>query len=265
MADDVRHRLRTTFEDVPELYDRARPTYPPAVFDDLVELGGLRPGARVLEIGCGTGLATVPLAERGLDVVCVELGSALAEVARRKLAPFPNVEVVTAAFETWGPAEAAFDAVVAFTAFHWLDPEVRYAKPAALLRPGGVLGVVDVRHVQLEGGDPFWTEVQEDYDAVVPDPGNRPPPPPDEVPHFGDEISASGLFVNVGLRRHVWSVTYTSEEYLAVLRTYSGHRVLPDGKREELLGRIRRRVEARTDPRVTKEYLATLNVAARLP
>src|SRR5919197_1861623 len=100
-----RRRLRATFEEVPELYDRARPLYPPALFDGLVAYAGLAAGARVLEIGCGTGQATLPLAERGLEVVCVELGAGLAGVARRKLAGFPRVEVVHAVFEDWQAAD----------------------------------------------------------------------------------------------------------------------------------------------------------------
>jgi SAM-dependent methyltransferase len=98
--------LRAIFDEAAELYDRARPGYPAALFDDLAELTPLRPGSRVLEIGPGTGQATLPLAERGYQVVAVELGADLAAVARRKLAGFPNVEVVTAAFEDWPlPAE----------------------------------------------------------------------------------------------------------------------------------------------------------------
>ena len=262
--DDQRLALRETFEQVPELYDRARPSYPSAVFDDIVALAGLRRGARLLEIGCGTGVATRRLAERGLEVVCVELGARLAEVARRNLAGHENVEIVNAVFERWEPREADFDAVVAFTAFHWIDPDARYAKTARLLREGGALAVVDTRHVLLPDGDPFWIDVQDDYDAVVPDPSNRPPPPPEEITHLADEISASGLFVNVGLRRHVWDVTYSPDEYIAVLETYSGHRSMPPAKRDELYARIRRRMEERSLERVAKTYLATLNVARRL-
>src|SRR6187549_3838365 len=82
-------RLRVTFDEDAERYDRARPGYPTAVFDDLLALAGLGPGARVLEIGCGTGQATVPLAERGCEVVAVELGAQMAAVARSNLARFP--------------------------------------------------------------------------------------------------------------------------------------------------------------------------------
>jgi cyclopropane fatty-acyl-phospholipid synthase-like methyltransferase len=170
MADaSGRNRLRTTFDEVADLYDRARPTYPEQAFDDLAELAGLRPGSRVLEIGCGTGQATLPLAQRGFAIVCVELGEQLAAVARRKLARFPAVEIVHACFEAWDGGDASFDAVVACTAFHWIAPDVRYAKSASLLRDGGALAVVATQHVLPADGDRFFAEVQEDYEAVVPD------------------------------------------------------------------------------------------------
>jgi SAM-dependent methyltransferase len=256
-----REELRATFEEVPELYDRARPTYPESLFDDLVELTGLRAGDRVVEIGPGTGKATRPLAERGLDIVGVELGRKLARVARRNLASFPNVEILDAVFESWQPFEADFAGVVAFTAFHWVHPEARYIKSARLLREGGALAVVDTRHVLPERSDRFWVEVQSDYDAVVPSDENRPPPAPEDVPSFESEIDASGCFGPVTVRRYLWDVTYTADEYLAVLDTYSGHRSMADQERSELYHRIRSRIETRADPRVRKSYVAVLDVA----
>lgn len=258
------HRLRTTFEEVPELYDRARPVYPAAVFDDLIALAGIPVGGRLLEIGCGTGKATVPLAERGFEVVCVELGAQLADVARRNLAGFPNVKVVNTGFETWEPAEQGFDAVVAFTAFHWVDPEVRYEKSARVLREDGALAIVGTKHVLPKDGDPFWAEVQEDYDAVKPSDENRPPAPPEEVGDLRAEIESSGHFQAATVRRHLWDVTYRADEYIAVLSTYSANRVLEDGVRRRLFDRIHTRIEASADGSVTKTYLATLNVARRL-
>jgi SAM-dependent methyltransferase len=259
-------RLRTTFEEVAELYDRARPGYPAELFDDLLALAGLERGARVVEVGCGTGQATVPLAERGLRIVCVELGEQLAAVARRNLASFPAVEVVNAPFETWEPDEAGFDAVVAFTAFHWIDPHLRYEKSAALLRAGGALAVVATQHVLPAGGDSFFAEVQEDYEAVVPDdPKTRAggPPPPEAVPDLAAEIDASGRFGAVAVRRYLWDVIYTADAYIDLLDTYSGHRAHDAEARRRLYERIRRRIEARPRAEVRKTYLATLNVARR--
>jgi SAM-dependent methyltransferase len=259
-----RHRLRETFEEIPELYGRARPLYPAEIFDDLVALAHIPGAGRLLEIGCGTGQATRPLAERGFEIVCVELGKQLAVLARRKLASFPKVEIVNAAFETWEPAGGLFDAVVAFTAFHWIDPEAQYEKSARMLRAEGALGVVGTRHVLPEGGDPFWVDVQDDYDAIVPSEENRPPPHPDEVGDLAGEIDASGFFSVVAVRRYLWDVDYTASSYIAVLDTYSGHRSIGERTRQRLDDRIRRRIEQRPGRKITKTYLATLNVGQRL-
>jgi SAM-dependent methyltransferase len=261
MADADRESLRATFSEAPELYDRARPTYPPPLFDDLAVLAGLRAGARIVEIGCGTGQATVPLAERGYRISCVELGAGLAELARRKLARFDAVEVIHANFESWLPAEAGFDAVVAFTSFHWIDPELRYARVASVLRPAGILAVVFAEHVLPAHGDDFFADVQEDYLAATAETDPSPPPHPDDVGDLRDEIVSCGLFRSVATRRYLWDVVYTAEEYIAVLETYSGHRSLEGSQREQLYTRIRERIAARPNRSVRKTYLATLNIA----
>jgi len=255
-----RERLRQTFGAVAELYDRARPEYPVEVFDDLANLAGLEPGSRVLEIGPGTGKATLELARRGYAVTGVELSPELAEVARRNLVSFPQTEIVVGDFDEWEPDEAAFDAVVAFSAFHWIAPELRYAKPVRLLRAGGTLGVVGAPHVRIAGDDPFWSEVQEDYDAVVPHPDNQPPPPPDEVEGFAAEFRASNVFAAVDERRHLYPLTYTAESYVALLGTFSDNLALPAERREELFRRIHARMAARPGSTVTKHQLVTLTV-----
>jgi SAM-dependent methyltransferase len=254
----TREELRRTFETVAALYDRVRPTYPDELFADLA--ASIRPGGRILEIGPGTGQATLSLAERGFEVVGVELGSELAAFAREKLAQFPNAEIVNAEFESCA-FDGSFDAVVAFTSFHWIDPALRYAKAASLLRPRGVLAVTEVSHVRLQKDDPFWVEVQEDYDAVVPDPDNGPPPVLEDVGDLRAEIDATGLFADVDVRRYVWQVTYDTTEYIDLMRTYSPNIARDPRTTSELLRRIQARIEARDDPRVTKTYLATTSTA----
>jgi SAM-dependent methyltransferase len=252
-------RSRTSFDEVAELYERARPGYPAELFDDLA---ALVPGPRLLEIGCGTGQASVPLAERGFELVCVELGARLAAIAREKLARFPHVEVVQTDFETWEPERAGFDGVVSFTAFHWIDPELRYAKPARLLRPGGVLAVAMTHGAVPVGGDPFFLEVQEDYDAVRP-PGEEAPhiPRPDEIEGLSAELAASGHFAPIAERRYEWELAYDADSYIELLQTYSDHRAMEPARRRELHERIRRRIEARPGGTVRKTHLTTLDVA----
>jgi SAM-dependent methyltransferase len=252
-----RERLRETFGSVAELYDRARPEYPAAVFDDLAELAGLEPGSRVLEIGPGTGKATSELARRGYAVTGIELSEDLAKIARRNV---PSAQIEVGDFETWEPAQAGFDAIVAFAAFHWIAPELRYAKPARLLRPGGALAVVHGPHVLPDDGDRFFVEVQEDYDAVVPHPDNTPPPPPEEAQGWTDDFRASGVFERVEERRHLHLLTYSADGFVALLGTFSNNLALPAEQRDELFRRIHARIAARPGGTVTEHHLLVLTV-----
>jgi SAM-dependent methyltransferase len=259
-AEERRLERRATFDEIAELYARGRPRYPEVVIDDVVELAGFGPGSRIVEIGCGTGQATAALAERGLDVTCVELGARLADVARRELTHYPSVRVVNADFEHWRAEAAPYDGVAAFLAFQWVDPKRRYELAAALLRPGGALAVVSAHHVMPPGADPFYFEIQEDYRAVGMA-GDKAPPPPEEIVYLDGEIDASGLFGPVTVRRREWDVVSTADEHIALIGTYSPHLVLPAEQRQELFDRIRRRIEARPDGTVRKSMLAIVQIA----
>ena len=257
-----RERRRSTFDQVADLYDRVRPSYPAALFDDLAELAGIGPGARVLEIGPGTGQATVPLAERGCRVVAVELGTRLAAVARRNLARFPAVQVVTAAFEDWPLPAEPFDVVLAATAFHWIDPTVRVDKAADALRPGGALATVATPHV-AGGDESFFTEVQACYERWDPDtlPGGDPLPPAAANPRARDQIDRAPPFGPATFRRHEWEQSYTTTGYIDVLLTYSGHRDLDPQAQTGLLDCVAHLIDTAYRGRITKRYLTELRVA----
>src|SRR5918996_339993 len=158
--------LRGTFNDDAELYHRRRPGYPPDLLDALFEITELGPDARVLEIGPGTGQATRSLVGRGAHVVAVELGADLAAVLAREL-PEGTVEVVTAAFEDYEPPRGQFHAVMAFTAWHWLDSSVRASRAAEALRPGGSLATIGSWHV-AGGSTAFFDDVQTCYEQWDP-------------------------------------------------------------------------------------------------
>jgi SAM-dependent methyltransferase len=266
-AEDRRALLGRTFDQDAELYDRARPGYPPQLYDDLAELAGVRPGSRVLEIGCGTGQATVPLAERGYRITAVEAGANLAAVARRNLAGAGagTAEVVTARFESWPLPREPFDAVVSATAFHWIDPAVRVAGAADALRPGGALAVVRTQHVR-GGTEAFFVEVQRCYERFDPatPPGLVPPDAADvDASDHTAEVARSGRFGPTVLRRYEQDLTYGTSAYLNLLRTYSGHRALPHAAREGLLACVAGLIDGRHGGRVTRRHLVELAVSHR--
>jgi SAM-dependent methyltransferase len=263
MADDPRrHGLRAGFDLAAEDYQRTRPVCPPQLFDDMTGLAGLEPGDRVIEIGCGTGQATVPLAQRGLAVTAIELGAELAATARRRLAAFPAAEVVTCSFEDWQPSGAPASAVVAVNSLHWIDPQVRYAKPYDLLRPGGAMVIAGCVWARPTDAERFWTDVQEDYQAVGFE--GSPPPPPEQIAprHFPPE--AGGLFDEVAsLCYPPFQVRYSAADYLANLATQSGTRALGEVRSAEFLTRVRHRLELLGWPRLTATFVGYLTVGRR--
>ncbi len=266
MTPTRRDRLKTTFDEVAEVYDRARPSYPELLFDDLIALADLQPAAYLLEIGCGTGRTTLPLAERRFRITCVELGENLAAVARRNLAPFPEVRVVIAPFEMWDPGGDIFDLVYAAASWHWLDPDVRYPKAAGLLKQGGSLAIIGGGHAFPQDADRFFFEIQDVYRELGMEPAGEqwPPPLPQDVPDMREEIEATGLFGDFESRRYVWEKLYTAEEYIALLNTFSGHIALEPDKRDYLYRHVRERINARADPVVRRHWLAILNFARKL-
>jgi SAM-dependent methyltransferase len=241
--------LRDSFDTVAALYDRARPTYPEKLVDDLV---AALPGRRVLEIGCGTGKLTRALVERGLDVTCVEPGANLAAIAAR------SAPVIVERFEDWTP-DGVYDAVCCATAWHWLDPEIAPRKVHELLRPGGVLGVIGTHHVVPPDADRFFREIQVAYDAIgegvtdLADVG--------DIRHSdADALRATGLF-EVEDRGYVRTIDYDASAYIDLLNTYSGHITMSDDERSTIFDAVRRLAGDRT---IRKHHLFCLHLARKV-
>jgi trans-aconitate methyltransferase len=253
--------LRHTFDRAAEHYERARPSYPSALIDDLVHLTGIEAGDHPLEVGCGTGKATRQLAPRGFAITCIELGPALAGAATRQLSTYENVTVINADFDTWETGQR-FTLVFAATSWHWLDPATRYRRAWQLLEPGGHLAFWSAGHVVPIDGDPFFAEIQEVYDEI----GEGLPPGselarPGAVPDSVAEVEASGLFEDVVTRQYDWEITYDAASYIDLLNTFSGHIAMAQWQRDRLYGQIRRRLAQRPDGLVRRHWGAVLHVA----
>ena len=264
MAEKQRADDGLGFDNVPEIYDRVRPTYPPELFDELFAYlsGGER---QAVEIGPGTGKATRPLLEHGFAVTAVEPGERLAEFLRTKLgSEFPQLDVITAKFEDAELASGAFDLVLAATSFHWLDPRTRFQRCHDLLREGGGLAVVHTNqiasaadgglfaHVQPVYGrhqahDPLYAPTA--YDTIPPEgPGGRVP---------------SGLFGDIQLHRYRWDQTYTSAEYADLMRSYSGTQAMDPPQQEAMIGDVCGLIDAELGGSITRPIVMTLSLGRK--
>jgi SAM-dependent methyltransferase len=258
-------RLRKSFEQAASLYQQARPEYPEELFDDFIRATNLHPGDRLLEVGCATGKATIPLAKRGFRITCIELGAELAAVARQNLAG-TEVDILTGSFEDWQPeAEPKFDVVFAATAWKWVDPAVRYTKAWQVLRPGGHLVFWNADHVFPEDEDPFFRDIQAVYYEIGEGKsvGDNDWPRPGELEDQRDEIEISGLFEVVHVRHFDWERIYSVEEYIHLLETFSGHILMEEWKRDKLFNEIRVRLQRRPEKSVRRHWGAVLHVARR--
>jgi len=238
---------RLAFGRVAELYDRARPSYPAAVVDELIERAGVRPGDRVLEVGAGTGKLTCLLAERGLAVLALEPSAAMAEVAMANCQKYPLVEIEQVDFEHWQPSVPPLPLVVSAQAWHWVTPELRYELAAHALEPGGTLAAIwtlpDWQHTQLRD------RLREAYRVAAPDldadfPMHPASEPTDLAGDWHAEIEASAGFAEPQVRKHPWSATYSTGEYLELLQTHQDHILLESRARERLLTAVAAAIDA---------------------
>jgi SAM-dependent methyltransferase len=236
------------------------------LFADLGAETGLVAGARVLEIGAGTGQATRGLLERAWSVVALEPGPDLAAVARQALCGVGEVEVVVSAFEPWDRHGQRFDLVVAATSWHWLDAGIAYQKAAEALRGDGHLAIIATHHVFPPDSDELFGDVQNVYERVGMSDGQVSQEPPEAIPAPDVAgIANSGLFSAPSLHRYLWSQDYTADEYLALLSTYSNHIAARPEQRDALFTGIRDLITSRPSATIRKHYLNTLQVARRMP
>jgi SAM-dependent methyltransferase len=234
---------RFSFDAVAALYDATRPDYPRALFDDIAALAGLEPGDNILEVGCGSGQATRDFVARGYRIVALDPGAALIDIARHKFAGGANVEFITSTFEAWPVEQAAYKLVASAQSWYWIAPEVRFAKSAEALVPGGMLAVFG--SVPVGVNSPVHEELHQIYAHHVPDYSGVPPEawymPAGPVAALFEQ---SGLFGPVSHRSYAWSKTHSTSSFVQLLETRSYIQMLARNKREALSGAITKAIDA---------------------
>jgi hypothetical protein len=161
--------------------------------------------------------------------------------ARESLAAFSNVEFLETTFEAWPAEHAAFRLIIAAQSWHWVSPEMRFAKAAEALSRNGSLAVFG--HVPVGLPAPLRDRFKDIYLAQI----NKWGPPPEawylpDGPFEGCFID-SGLFEPVQHKRYSWKRPHTASSYLDFLRTRSDHRMLEPAKLDQLLREIAQAID----------------------
>jgi SAM-dependent methyltransferase len=243
---------RLVFGEVAETYDRRRPGYPEGLIDDVLRFSGLDDPsaarqAAVLEVGAGTGKASVLFARRDLALTCVEPSPEMATIASRNLAPYPSAHVVQSSYEDFEAPRHHYALLVAAQSWHWTAAEIRYAKADRLLRPdgGGTIALL-WNIIQNRGDEALDRDLNSAYRGLLlssmwrSDPRQRL-----AVNDWAiGEMESSGFFGPVTLVRRPWERDYDTAEWLELLSTASDHRMVEETERERLFERIARAVDA---------------------
>ena len=256
------------FDEVPELYDRVRPTYPDELFADLVAITGLDEHWSVLEVGCGTGQATRSLAALGRMVTAVEPGAGMAALARQRLASFLNVEVETSSFENWDDRGRRFDVLVAASAWHWVDPSIGWRRAHDVVLPGGWMALLGNVVVRRPGEPEVYAATADLHERFAPgNPDWGDPPLEDEVratdAGWGPPNDPGGLFGPTIVRWYPSVQRFDGEGFADLLRSTSAYRQLDIARREQLLDAIAERIRTRMDNRALRRYLSVLRIGRR--
>jgi SAM-dependent methyltransferase len=270
------------FDGVADLYDARRPGFPAELFEEIAAHAALTSSSTVLEVGAGTGQATVRLAELGVSVIALEPGPALAELAARRVASFDKVEVVPSRFEDWDPGGRRFDLLVAASCWHWLDPELRWRKAHDVLAESGWLGLLAHVVVREPGTPEVYAETSDLHEAHHPGhPGWGDPQIATDIIAEADRAAGSIADVERVIGRApdpsstdelfdppllLWrrqEQHFDARGYVELMRTMSLYGSLDDNVREPLLTAMEQRIRGHMQDHAVRNYLISARVARR--
>lgn len=221
-------------------YEKFRPGYPQEIADRIVDVVSLTPGASILEIGCGTGQATGFFERFEPHQTCIDPGERLLEACKNR---YPQYNFFCGKFENFESESDSFDLIYAATSFHWITKGLRFTKAASLLNEGGHLVVLTDQHTKNLGG--FFADVEPIYKRLAPDlysPFQQPASPEQEenplalIDHFETDRE----------------LQYSADDYIGLLRTFSGHIALGEDRLSALCDEIHALIERRHNGRIAK-------------
>ena len=254
---------KSWYSSVAEAYNQVRPRYPQALITRIIELTQLPPSATILELGCGPGNATVTFAQKGYKVVCIEPSMAACQLAKQNCKIYPQVEINNTTFEEWELETERFNAVLAATSIHWITPEIVYPKAAAALQNNGYLILLWNMTAQL----PYEVcqSLKEAYQKYAPSLGKYEDRATQTqiLKEFGQVVTDSGHFGGLVSEQMQWEVTYSINDYLLLLSTYSPYIALEPQQRDDLFASLQGILEQNGKNSVQLSHLSAFHIAQK--
>lgn len=241
------------YKGIAEIYDEIRPSYPEKLIEDIIFKTDLSLNNRILEIGAGTGKATVQFAKKGFAINAIELGEDMAAILKDKCTSYPKVSVDIASFEQWQvDNDEKFDVIYSAQAFHWLDKNIKYKKCHELLKDNGYLILFWYTSSNDELAETIG--IRENIDSIVnkyvssyatnsEKPQRREHDVVCEDDERKSEIEASGLFELVEKIEYTEETKNNAKQYLKVLNSVPAFTSKVDGLSQLAIENMNREIE----------------------
>lgn len=246
-----------------EAYNKTRPRYPKDLIREVVERVQLSSNSKILEVGCGPGTATVAFAQLGCLMRCLEPNPDFYQLAQQNCKQYPNVEIQNTSFEEWILEANKFDAVLAASSFHWIPPDIGYPKAANALREKGYL--ILLWNKELQPDYKVYQDLSEVYHIHAPSLARY----EDEetqnkiLQGLGQIVTDSSQFRDLISSQIQVEVTYTVDEYLALLNTYSPYLKLDPQNKELLFQGLRNKIERNYGGSLQLSYVSAFHIAQK--
>ena len=244
-------------------YNRARPRYPKDLIRQVIETAKLSINSEILEIGCGPATATVDFAKEGFSMLCLEPNPDFYQLAQQNCKQYPNVEIQNTSFEEWILEPEKFDAVLGASSMHWIPPDVGYPKAAKALRKDGFL--ILLWNKELQPSYAVYQRLSEVYQVHVPslDRYEDKETQQEILKGLGQIAIDSEEFKDFVSGQIESEVTYTVDEYLMLLNTYSPYLNLAPESKEALFEGLRDKIECDFGGSLQLSYISAFHIAQK--
>ncbi len=241
------------YKGIAGIYEEIRPTYPEELIHDIITVTNLKSENRLLEIGAGTGKATIQFAKKGYQIRAVEIGEDMAEILRDKCSNYSNVTIDVASFEDWIRTDnQKYDMIYSAQAFHWINKETKYKKCYELLQDNGFLVLFWYKPSGYKF--PVTIEIDEQVNRVVAKytakykENNA---KPERSVHSGvsnnderkTEIEESGLFHIVCELDYTHKIKNDPSQYLKAMKSVPAFASIRDGLEDNIIRKMDNEIE----------------------
>lgn len=217
------------FNKAADYYDKYRPSYPKDIIDTIINEAKIQRGAKIIEIGAGSGKATQLFSNKGFDILCIEPGEDLAKIGNEK---FKNDTIFfdCSRFEDYTFKAQYYDVIFAAQSFHWISQPQGYEKCSKALKHSGKLAVfwnmyitydnaVDNELLAISNKYGGFADFLSENDCEI------------RINSIISDTESSKLFSKPKVFRKLWKQSYTADEYYGFALT--GNRFIQKSEDEK--------------------------------